>query len=73
MRSKYVAISGGMMYPDNNILVGMNIDNYYFVSDKDTDDETYWHWTSKDDSDCSIQVWDYMEYKAFYSSQKSQE
>lgn len=34
----------GMMYPDNNILIGMNENYYYFVSDKDTDNECYWHW-----------------------------
>lgn len=60
--------SGGMMYPDNNILLGMNEGNYYFISDKNTTDEVYWHWTAKNDSDCSISVWDYEEYKAFYES-----
>lgn len=58
--------SGGMMYPENNILVGMNEDNFYFLSEQGTDDEQYWHWTAKDDKDCSIRVWDYEEYKTFY-------
>lgn len=60
---------GGMMYPDNNILLGMNEGNFYFLSEKDTEDEQWWHWTAISDSGkkgCSIQVWDYEEYKAFY-------
>lgn len=52
---------GGMMYPDENILVGMNPDYFYFYSEED---QTYWHWKAKDDEsekhkqlNCSIDVW----------------
>jgi hypothetical protein len=52
---------GGMMYPDDNILVGMNPDNFYFYSNED---DVYWHWKSTDDKgekhkqlNCSIDVW----------------
>lgn len=62
----------GMVYPDNNVLIGMNDGNYYFVSDKDTADECYWHWPVNKDviekDDCCIVVWDYEEYKAFYDN-----
>lgn len=65
---------GGMMYPENNTLVGMNPDNYYFISEQGTEDETYWHWPSKDDTgkkheglNCSINVWPKDEYDAYYN------
>ena len=65
---------GGMMYPDNNILAGMNEDYYYFLSEQGTEDEVMWHWGAKEEKkefgkvNCSIEVWDYEEYKAFYES-----
>lgn len=58
--------SGGMMYPDNNVLIGMNEGNFYFLSEKGTEDEQYWHWHTKDDDDCTITVWDYNEYISVY-------
>jgi glycine cleavage system aminomethyltransferase T len=52
----------GMMYPDNNILVGMNDDYFYFMSEQGTEDECMWHWEVKEEKEkgklnCSIQVW----------------
>ena len=62
---------GGMSYPDNNILVGMNENTYYFVSDIGTPDQVYWHWTIEKDADhrngFHIQVWDKAEYDKFYN------
>ncbi len=65
--------SVGMCYPDNNILIGMNEGNFYFKSEEGTEDEQYWHWRTdkQEDKDCTIQVWDYVEYKAFYEANKS--
>ena len=53
---------GGMMYPDNNILVGMNEGYFYFLSEQGTEDEQMWHWETKEEKEkdklnCSIQVW----------------
>ena len=62
--------SGGMMYPDNNILLGMNEGNFYFKSEDEDGDNQYWHWTAIDDKECSIQVWDYDEYMEFYNRSK---
>lgn len=31
----------GIIYPDDNILIGMNEGNFYFYS---KEDDTYWHW-----------------------------
>ncbi len=65
---------GGMCYPDNNILLGMSEENYYFLSDGGAEDECYWHWQAKDDKreygkvSCSVQVWDYEELQAYYST-----
>lgn len=63
--------AGGIMYPDDNTLVGMNEGTYYFVSEIGTDDEHFWHHTIEKDGDPKqmsyIQVWDYEEYKAFYA------
>lgn len=64
---------GGMMYPDNNILAGMNEGYFYFLSEQGTEDEQMWHWEAKEEKekgklDCSIQVWDYEEYKAYYDA-----
>ena len=59
----------GLAYPDNNILLGMDDERYYFLSDKGTDDEQKWDWQSKNDEGkegCSINVWDYEEYKLYY-------
>ena len=36
---------GGILYPDDNILVGMNPDYFYFYS---KEDEIYWHWAARD-------------------------
>lgn len=63
----------GMMYPDNNILVGMNEGYFYFLSEQGTEDEQMWHWETKEEKEkdklnCSIQVWDYEEYKAYYDA-----
>ena len=62
--------AAGIMHPDENILVGMNPDTYYFVSDKDTEDELYWHWTiekNQDDKNSAhIDVWDKEGYDEFY-------
>lgn len=60
----------GMIYPDNNILVGMNESYFYFLSDKGTENEQMWHWEAKEENEkgklnCSIQVWDYEEYQAY--------
>jgi hypothetical protein len=67
---------GGMMYPDNNILLGMNEGNFYFLSEQGGKDEQWWHWTSKSDEGtkgCSIRVWDYIEYEAFYNKPLSKD
>jgi hypothetical protein len=52
---------GGMMYPDDNVLIGMNQENFYFYS---KEDDVYWHWKATDDTgdkhsqlNCSISVW----------------
>lgn len=58
--------SGGIMYPDDNRLLGMNKGTFYFVSEEGTDNEYYWHHTAISDKECAIQVWDYEEYKKFY-------
>lgn len=44
----------GFIYPDNNILIGMNPDCYYFVSEKDTEDELYWHIKKSKDLDITV-------------------
>lgn len=54
--------AGGMMYPDNNILIGMNEDYYYFLSEQGTEYEQMWHWVTSEKKEknklyCSIQVW----------------
>lgn len=63
--------AGGIMYPDDNILIGMNEGNYYFVSEQGTEDELFWHHTIETGSDPKmisyIQVWDYIEYASYYN------
>lgn len=47
----------GIMYPDNNVLVGMNFHYYYFHSE---DDNIFWHYkipTENKEIDCSIEVY----------------
>jgi len=65
----------GLMYPDNNILMGMSENDYYFLSEGGTENECYWHWPVdkdvQDKNDCSIQVWDYNEYMAFYNNART--
>lgn len=63
---------GGMMYPDNNILVGMNESYFYFISEQGTDNEQMWHWEVNEEKvkgkiNCTIRVWDFDEYKAYYN------
>ena len=47
------------MYPDDNILVGMNSKYFYFYSNED---DVYWHWECNDDEvkenqlNCTINV-----------------
>lgn len=65
---------GGLMYPDNNVLIGMNSGNYYFVSDQGSPDEEWWHWTidttSSDPKDAwHIEVYDYDEYTKAYQDE----
>lgn len=54
----------GMMYPNNNILVGMNERYFYFLSEQGTEEEQMWHWETNEEKKkseffCSIQVWAY--------------
>lgn len=48
--------AAGIMYPEDNILIGMNPGTYYFYSQED---DHYWHWGVTDDKggkDWSIEV-----------------
>jgi hypothetical protein len=59
--------AGGMMYPDDNTLIGMNEDYYYFRSaELDVNgNEIFWHFTSQSSKDQSISVWELEEYNEF--------
>lgn len=46
----------GFIVPENNILLGMNEEYFYFLSDKDTEYESYWHFKTKSDKKLSIDV-----------------
>lgn len=58
----YVEITGsyaGVMYPENNYLVGMNKGIAYFLSiEEDGEEGQYWHWDYADDKHFSCQIFE---------------
>lgn len=46
----------GVLYPERNILRGMNAGVAYFESIEEDGDNQFWHWHYADDKDFSMQI-----------------